>query len=56
MSEKLKLAEAYYAVAAHQKACAHRALEIATQLSECADRLCEENMRDSQAKSATEPK
>lgn len=46
MSDKLKLAEAYYMVADHKAGSARRALEIAENLRQCADLLCEQNMRE----------
>lgn len=49
MSEILKLAEAYYKVAANMEYHARRQLEIASELNRHADRLCEQNMRESKS-------
>jgi hypothetical protein len=46
MSEKLKLAEAYYTVANHMAENGRMSLDYATTLCSIADRLCEENMRE----------
>lgn len=46
MSDRLKLAESYYAVAADLQEQGERMLNTAEILNIVADRLCEENMRE----------
>lgn len=52
MSELLKMAESYYAVANDLKAQGQRLMEIADLVGRMADSMCEENMRRQKPDSA----
>ena len=53
MDERLKLAEAYYQVAADLRDNGRRMIDTADLLSSTADRMCEANMREKQPDSAS---
>lgn len=54
MDNRLKMAEAYYAVANDMKFQGERMLEIANVLGTMADSLCEANMREKKPDSASD--
>jgi hypothetical protein len=56
MSELLKLAECYYAVAHDLVMQGERAIEIGRYLGAMADRMCEQNVKQTAMEPAPEPK